>query len=210
MSILREYTSVTQFLEYLREQVPSFVEAIINELQTSKFGVDVANLQADHVCYRTETIAQYTSLVKALQSADSIGLVTLLVESMIGGRPIATFKLSKPIDIGSENNRHSIDVIEIPSPKEGSPYTAGLEHIEFVVGDGSHKSPLNDEVHARVLDEWMKMHQNISWNTKARNKECNPDVSLKIELCDYGKVSVKFHLMPLEEVIKIENEFHSK
>lgn len=197
-------TTASNFLSYLHERVPSFVAAIVAKLKTSDFDIDVTDLQADHVCYRTESIQQYTELVKALRSSEASDSFLLLVESEIGGRPIATFKLLQPIEVGSGNCRHYIDVVEIPSPKEGSPYDAGLEHIEFVIGDGKHKSPLNDEAHATALEAWMRKYPSVAWNTKAYHKECNPDVSFKMELCDYRKVSVKFHLMPLEEVIKFE------
>ncbi|KAL7496221.1 hypothetical protein ACHAWT_009974 [Skeletonema menzelii] len=195
----------SDFLSYLHERVPSFVTTIVAKLKTSEYyDIDVTNLQADHVCYRTESIQQYTELVKALQCSEASDSFILLVESEIGGRPISTFKLLQPIEIDSGNSLHRIDVVEIPSPKEGSPYDAGLEHIEFVIGDGKHNSPINDEVHATALDAWMRRYPCVAWNTKACHKECNPDVSFKMELCDYGKVSVKFHLMPLEAVIKFE------
>ncbi len=191
----------SDFLSYLHERVPSFVNAIAAKLKTSEYDIDVSNLQADHVCYRTDSMKQYTELVGALQSAEASGSFLLLVESEIGGRPIATFKLLQPIEIGS---RYSIDVVEIPSPKEGSPYDSGLEHIEFVIGDGTHTSPINDEIHATVLGAWMQKYPSVAWSTKAYHKECNPDISFKMELCDHGRVSVKFHLMPLEQVIKFE------
>lgn len=194
----------SNFLSFLHERTPSFVKAIVAKLRTSEYDIDVSNLQADHVCYRTESMKQYTELVEALQSADASGTFLLLVESEIGGRPIATFKLLQPIEIVSGNVRHSIDVVEIPSPKDGSPYDAGLEHIEFVIGDGTHKSPINDEVHATTLGAWMQKYPSVAWNTKAYHKECNPDVSFKMELCDHGRVSVKFHVMPLEDVITFE------
>ncbi|MBV5336219.1 VOC family protein, partial [bacterium] len=66
------------------------------------------------------------------------------VESDIGGRPIATFKLTTPIEVRSrDGGTRFVDVVEIPSPKDGSPYGAGLEHVEFVVGDcgGTETAP---------------------------------------------------------------------
>ena len=54
--------------------------------------MDVTNYQADHVCYRTETVYEYNRLVKVLL-ADTNN-IHLLVESEIGGRSIATFKLT--------------------------------------------------------------------------------------------------------------------
>jgi predicted metalloenzyme YecM len=54
----------------------------------------------------------------------------LLIESMVGGRPIATYKLHQAIPL---INGKVIDVLEVPSPKKGSFYKRGLEHIEIVV-----------------------------------------------------------------------------
>ncbi|KAL7537665.1 hypothetical protein ACHAXR_011376 [Thalassiosira sp. AJA248-18] len=198
----RKKATVAKFLSYLAEHVPQFVASIVSELN-SQCNMDVTELQADHVCYRTDSIEQYTYLIDALQSAGTENF-TLLVESDIGGRPIATFKLAVPIE--SEYVNHAIDVIEIPSPKEGSPYNAGLEHVEFVAGDGTHKSPMNGEAHQKALKAWMEMYPHVSWNTKAIDKQCNPDVSTKLELGgDYGIASVKFHLIPLEDVIQFES-----
>jgi len=196
-------TTAAKFLLDLNEEVPSFVPSIVTELK-SQFVMDVSKFQADHVCYRTDSIEQYTSLVEALKS--DTNEFTLLVESEIGGRPIATFKLTTPIEIKSDHGAFSIDAIEIPSPKEGSPYKSGLEHVEFVVGDGSHTSPINDEAHKVALKAWIARFPSVSWNTKSLVKQCNPDVSTKLELGDYGNVSVKFHLIPLEDVIKFETE----
>jgi len=190
----------SEFLSYLNEHVPPFVSSIVTGLN-SECAIDVSNLQADHVCYRTDSIEQYTSLVEALRSDDSF---KLLVESEIGGRPIATFKLATPIEIKLANCDHSINVIEIPSPKEGSPYNAGLEHVEFAIGDGMYKSPMNDDSHQHALLSWMECYPSVSWNTKALHKKCNPDVSTKLDFADHGKVSVKFHLIPLEDVIEFE------
>jgi predicted metalloenzyme YecM len=190
-----------RFLSDLKEQVPSFVSSV-REALGKQFGVDVSSLQADHVCYRTDSMEQYTALVDALRSSSDT--FTMLVESEVGGRPIATFRLALPIT--SSDGVHSVNVIEIPSPKQGSPYTAGLEHIEFVIGDGTHMSPKNGQVHQSALKAWMDEHPCVTWNSKAIEKVCNPDVSTKIELPDYGHVSVKFHLISLENVIKVELE----
>mmetsp|Transcript_22738 Transcript_22738/g.47206 ORF Transcript_22738/g.47206 Transcript_22738/m.47206 type:complete len:425 (-) Transcript_22738:3956-5230(-) len=190
-----------RFLLDLKEQVPSFVSSVREELE-KQFGLDVSSLQADHVCYRTDAMEQYTTLVDALRSSSDT--FSMLVESEVGGRPIATFRLAMPI--ASSDGIHSVNVIEIPSPKQGSPYKAGLEHIEFVIGDSTHMSPTNHQVHQSVLKAWMDKHPSVEWDTRAITKDCNPDVSMKIELPDYGHVSVKFHLVSLENVIKVELE----
>lgn len=202
LSKTEKQTTDATFLSYLKRQVPTFVSSIAEKLK-SQFAIDVSHLQADHVCYRTDSHEQYTSLVEALQSWEAEDF-TLLVESEIGGRPIATFKLAEPIKIESADGDYIVDVVEIPSPKEGSPYKAGLEHVEFVIGGLAHESPVNNGAHRTVLESWMERHPAVSWNTKAINKKCNPDVSMKMELGEHGKVSIKFHLMPLEKVIEFE------
>jgi len=208
-----------EFVSKLRKQVPSFVSSIIMNLN-SQYGMDVTNYQADHVCYRTATVYEYKRLVEALQA--DINNICLLVESEIGGRSIATFKLAMPIEISnpcittgdggggdSSSSTRRIDVIEIPSPKDGSPYISGLEHVEFVIGNNrllhnNNYSPVNDNHHQSTLKAWMESFPSVSWNIKALKKYCNPDVSMTLNLPGGKVVSVKFHLLPLEDVIKFE------
>ena len=45
-------------------------------------------------------------------------------------RPIATVRLHTPI----EHKGYTVACIEVPCPKPGRPYAAGLEHAELVVG----------------------------------------------------------------------------
>ena len=150
---------------------------------------------------------EYTDLVDALRGAEGW---TILIESEIGGRPIATFRLEQGIPCGDR----LLDVVEIPSPKEGSAYKSGLEHVEYVLKCGDEKrpiSPRNDETHQTVLDSFMAEFPNFQWNKKGKDKELNPDVATKIELSEFGICGIKFHLMPLSEVIEYEiNEMKVK
>ena len=50
----------------------------------------------------------------------------------------------------------------------------------------------------------MQTYPGLEWNEKAKDKEVNPDVSVKVELEDFGICSVKFHLISLADVIKFE------
>ena len=185
------------FIAKVRKNVPPFVSAVVSEL--SNMGIDVSNLQADHVCWRTETLEEYSELVDAFRSVPDD--CTLLVESVVGGRKIATIRLMETI---RATPSHTIDVIEIPSPKSGRPHKSGLEHVEFVIG--SHRSPINDNVHREVLDEFVQIHPDLDWNLKARDKEINPNVSLQVQLMDIGTFSAKFHLMSLVDVIEAEKQ----
>ena len=188
---------VKKFTTTLLEQVPKFLEAVQARLFENH--LDVCQYYADHICWRTEAFEEYSELVSTLRSSEDW---TLLIESEIGGRPIATFQWKEGIPFGDR----LVDIFEIPAPKDGSPYKTGLEHVEYVIcGDNSKpSSPQNDNTHQKILNEFMARFPSFEWNTKAKDKETNPDVSTKIELSDFGTCSVKFHLMPLAEVIKYE------
>jgi predicted metalloenzyme YecM len=212
---------VHKFLTTLSEQVPSFLDGIQSKL-LSLYNLDVSQYDADHVCWRTESMEEYTELISALRTTttttttckDNNKWCTLLIESEIGGRPIATFCLTRSIIIGYRGATRTINVVEIPAPKDGSPYKTGLEHVEFVIPTKNDirtnkpqavSSPLNDAVHQSTLGDFMAQYPTVKWNTKAKDKDNNPDVSLKIELDDlFGVCSVKFHLMPLARVIEYE------
>jgi ubiquitin-conjugating enzyme E2 J2 len=188
-----------KFTINLSEQVPKFLEAVQTRLEQND--VDVSQYFADHVCWRTETMEEYTELVSALRA--SVDNFSLLIESEIGGRSIATFQMAEGISVGDR----MVDVVEIPAPKDGSPYQSGLEHVEFVISlkeDNQASSPVNDNIHESKLNDFMEQYPGIVWNTKAKDKEVNPDVSLQVELDEFGLCSVKFHLWPLAEVIKYE------
>jgi len=184
-----------EFINQLKTLIPAFLEAVEEKLPF------VRRFEADHVCWRTETKLEYNDLTASLHRYSG---ATLLIESTIGGRPIATFKLHEGIACCS--NRRIITVIEIPSPKDGSVYSTGLEHVEFALGTkGDNISPVNNTNHQSKLQGFMEEHPQIqNWNVKALRKDVNPDVSVKIDLPEFGTCSVKFHLMPLEKVIEYE------
>ncbi len=140
-------------------------------------GIAAAPLVLDHVCYRVETAERYAAWRDHLSKNG-----TLLGEHVIGGRPIATFKLYRPFILQGR----AIDVIELPAPKNGSPYAEGYEHAEFVVGE-------DPQVFAA-------RYPSLNWDLSGAEKKINADVRL-----GYGGFSVKFHERSLEEVIAEEN-----
>ena len=99
---------------------------------------------------------------------------TLLIESMIGGRPIATVRLLEPL----QHQGFAVQCLEIPSPKEGSHYSAGLEHAELVIG-----SPADGVTGNTRLRQWVEelpaaLRQRL--DMRAIGKEINADVSLSL------------------------------
>lgn len=190
-------SSLERFRRTIEAQIPEFLTKMQLTLQ-DEFDIDVSSLQADHVCWRTESLQEYSQLTSDLQKNNQD--FELLIESEIGGRPIATFSLKWPMS----SAHHSIHVLEIPSPKTSSPYPAGLEHVEFVIGDGSCIDPWNNDNHRATLADFQQKHPKAPWNTKAAIKGVNPDISIKLQLEKFGFCSAKFHLMPLKKVIEAE------
>ena len=63
-----------------------FLEKLFYMLED--IGLDVEKYPLDHICYRVETMDEYREKKIALESFG-----TLLIESMVNGRLISTFKL---------------------------------------------------------------------------------------------------------------------
>lgn len=140
-------------------------------------GIDTKGMVLDHLCYRVENLTRYAA-IKELLSKNG----RLIGEHLIGGRPIATFKLHAPYRYSDRR----VDVVELPAPKPGSPYTEGWEHAEFVVVE----EPL----------AFAARHPSLNWDVSGTGKETNADVRLV-----HDGFSVKFHRRSLEEVIALEN-----
>lgn len=133
-------------------------------------------LSIDHICYRTTSAAYYE---QAKRYFGSLGVE--LIESMIGGRPIATYKLHLPILF----NGFQIELVEVPAPKASKPTQEGLEHFEFVI-----PYDLN----------WVRENfKSEKISEKGASKLLNPEIEVSFE--DFA---IKFHHKSLEEVIAIE------
>ena len=138
--------------------------------------VDVSRFELDHLCYRVETVDRYAELKEQFNEQGM-----LLVESMIGGRSIACYRLRVPFQF----DRRSIDVLELPAPKPGSPYPEGFEHAEFVVNED--------------LLAFTQRHPQLDWDLSALPRPINADVRLR-----FVGYCVKFHRRSLADVIELE------
>ena len=142
-----------------------------------KLNIDTP-LVCDHICYRVETNQRYEEIKNNLRAYSS-----LAGETLVSGRLISIFKLNAPI----KYKDLSISCIELPAPKEGSKYLEGWEHAEFVIPK---------------LNNFITNNENVSFNTKAMNRELNPELGYKIN----EEYQVKFHPLHILDVIKKENE----
>lgn len=164
-----------------------FMSAVTGKIEA--LGIDISAFEIDHICFRCGTLPDYIRVRDLLNALDS---VDLLVESMIGGRPIATFSFQNGLTFGNRVVR----CLELTSPKAGVVHRTGLEHMEVVIGS-CESEMLNSRP---MLEDFVRSHPTISFDFKAIDKEINADVSL--ELGD--GTAVKFHARPLYEVIAYE------
>jgi predicted metalloenzyme YecM len=152
-----------------------FLDNLFADLK--KENIDVSNFFLDHVCFRTESEADY---LRTKEEFFEVG--ELLSETLVGGRLIASFKLQRPFIY----HDRLIRVIEVPAPKAGSPYPRGFEHAEFAIPISFHQ----------LFELYPSTHFKRPKNPGAFNAE----VSLKL-----NQSNVKFHHLPLEAVIAIES-----
>jgi predicted metalloenzyme YecM len=292
ISLSQTYKPLTSLL---LQDAPPFVSKILSHLKQT-YPLTLAPLlrsyTCDHICLRVSTAEEYEYRKKEFENLGSV----LLVESLVGGRMIASYKLPRthgvqvedpdwipssgshadaaPIVDGSKRDKGDfwvedtfgmagkrfIDVVELPSPKPGSFYESGWEHVEFSMGlkeffRGSDLpqagiSGDGDDVGRWIVGELVKMGEEkrvsearrcieefekllsakekaiqgrdghldgdvkvIKWDKKGMKKGgFNMDLRLDYEggvTPEDGGFSVKFHWMPLEVVIGVENAEHS-
>ena len=175
-------------------------------------GIDIDDFdQIDHMCYRTSSIEEYKSLLRTLtctaaatadNNSSSSALGFILVESMIGGRPIAIVELYSAI---CYKGKYRIKHIEVPSPKAGSPYESGLEHLEVVLGEPGKRDPIDSrEALLAFAQQAQARNPLLRLGLKAIDKHVNADVSLDLD----DRTTIKFHICPIEEVVRLEKEMN--
>lgn len=185
--------------------VPQFVAAVVDELKN--IGLDVAGFEIDHVCFRCETNEEYRAVCNTLtttqcteesrngetQIASAGPAAEMLLECMIGGRPVATLRLSHVIQCGEWQVNH----LEVASPKKGRSHIGGLEHLEVVITPGFGGDNAMEQVE---LQRFAELHPAIEFDHKAAKKNNNPDISITLST----GCSAKFHCKPLAEVCRTE------
>jgi predicted metalloenzyme YecM len=174
-----------------------FVEAVHANLCAGGLDPISRKLQIDHICYRTETKAEYVHVQQKLVPAFG----ECIQESMIDGRPITIIRLRVPIvHLG-----YSIACVELPCPKSSSPYRSGLEHAEIVVGSEQDGCASTER-----LNEFLAELRSLGFvvDTKGLSKKLNADVSISFDLLGRHPVdrtiTVKFHQRPIDEVVAYE------
>jgi predicted metalloenzyme YecM len=162
----------------MNEHIGDYEAFILNiSSELPKVGIDRSELaMMDHVCYRVGTLERYQTLKQAFSVQ-----ATFLSEAVVSGRNIATFEFDNYL----ETDGWTVPYLELPEPKEGSPYPEGLEHAELVVIGG--------------LERFLERHKDLEFDHKGMGKKINPELGLKT-----ANMSVKFHEQPLGAVVRIE------
>jgi uncharacterized protein len=168
-------------LEELLGDYPAFIQDITDGLM--RCGVLRGEISMmDHICYRVETKERYREMREKLRDFG-----TLLSESDVNGRMIATFEFDEYLQV----DEWTVPYLELPEPKEGSFYAEGLEHAELVV-IGS-------------LKRFMERHSDLAFSRGGMGKPLNPEAGLKAE-----GISVKFHEQQLGAVVRAEQRLQEE
>jgi len=143
-------------------------------------GINVSDFPIDHIAYRTTTKEKYEAIRHELSKFG-----TMISEIIIRERPVAIFKLDDPLDYKGMK----ISFFEILAPAKGDTfYTEGLEHAEFVVNN--------------PLLEMINKYPSIDFYFN--KSEINPELILRFPI----QANVKFHELPIDEVIKLQEAKH--
>jgi uncharacterized protein len=155
----------------------AFLKQILQEVTDA--GFDLADfVQMDHMCYRVSSYEQYGVKKHEL---DKVG--KLLGEAQVNGRPIAVFRLNKPVHIDTWR----IDALEVPAPKDGIETKEGLEHVEFVLYDDK--------------EAFLEKYSDKQFELHAADRGINPEIVFRLPT-----YTVKFHLLSLPTVVYLEKK----
>ncbi|WP_341534300.1 VOC family protein [Oceanisphaera pacifica] len=154
------------------DNIPNFLGEL--EQGMLEHGLSPSIGAMDHLCYRAQDNNEYLMLRDTLAQCGDV-----LVEGMIGQRPIITFKLHHPLPSAFG----PIPCLELAAPKMGKQHTHGLEHGEIVVAS---------------LQQLLQDYPWVPFKRDALHSEA-PELSLAL-----GRYQVKFHCQSLADIIALE------
>lgn len=155
------------------DKYESFVSGILDGVRS--LGVDVSDLEMDHIAYQAESDDDYDSL-----KPEFARLGQLVSEELVNGRRVGIYELGSPLHFQQYINT----AIELIAPKTGQNCPSALEHVEFVIKES--------------FVSFMRRYQDIPWDTAAINQPRFPMIRLKLG----DHIQVKFHLSPVLEIIR--------
>lgn len=142
-------------------------------------GIDVSGYECDHIGLRTSSLADYQKMKEEFS-----GAAQLVGEAEVVGRPVAIFRLNKPI----KYKNYIIPSLELLAPKESDSYQNGPEHLEFVISES--------------FDEFLKKYPSSEFETHRLERKNNPEVKLNFP----DHTSVKFHKLSILSAIELQKQ----
>lgn len=143
----------------------------------NQVSLNVSDYELDHICYRVISFDEYEEYKVLLSEVGD-----KLIESEVGGRAIATYKLNTPISFYERR----VFIVELPAPKQVSQYSRGFEHAEFVI--------------PHTFDRFIELNEHCCYDLAGSKKAINPDIRVSFGT----NMSVKFHHNSLEDIIELE------
>lgn len=120
-------------------------------------GIDISDAKLDHLGFQTSSSLDYEKLKEEILEESK-----LVREAIVGGRRVGIFKLHKLLEYKDE----MINVLELIEPKPDQNPPSALEHAEYLL-------PVS-------LEDFMESYPDVSWDTRAINREEFPMLILKI------------------------------
>ena len=109
----------------LTKQIQKFYASV--EKQLDRVLINTDSFLISHICFRTASEFIYENIRDWLKLH-----CREFVETQFNGRSVSILILKKAIFL---SKKHSVEVIELPAPREIHTYPNGLEHIGYTVGD---------------------------------------------------------------------------
>ncbi|OGJ22498.1 MAG: hypothetical protein A2804_03000 [Candidatus Pacebacteria bacterium RIFCSPHIGHO2_01_FULL_46_10] len=150
-----------------------FLDHFFNKLE--ELGIDVANLELDHIAYQTQSDDDYDQIKPEFKK---IGKE--MSEAIVGGRRVGIFQLNSPL----QYKGRSIPAVELIAPKTGQVCVSALEHGEFVIKED--------------FESFVKKYPRLAWDTSKVHQPVFPMITLKLD----DGVQVKFHYQPVLDIVK--------
>lgn len=150
--------------------VDNFLETAFSHIKGA--GIDVADYEMTHLCYRVATEEEFLLKKEALSKIGN-----LISNVMADGRPYLVFKLHEPIVY----HEHTVDLIALPFPKPNNSYSTGLQHVAFL---------MEDDI-ATLIDKY----PHIEFDTLELERASHPELKLR-----FPDLVVKFHNLSLEDL----------
>lgn len=159
----------------LVQEATLFLDEFINKVAAT--GIDVSNLNLDHVAYQASSNEDYESKKPEFEK-----IANYTHEAIVNGRRVGVFGLENPIMYKG----NKIVALELIEPTDGQVCNSDWEHAEYVL-----EEPYRD---------FMARYPNLDWNTSSIDRNAYSHLKLRLD----EDTQLKFHLYDILETIQLE------